>query len=292
MKTHHVGQALLTAALLAGASGLVRATAVQAKSAMEEDLSHTKQLSVAAIIYSSDADERFPLAYAPTPQGGYRNGGRFTLRGQEDYQSGRFNWAFAIYPYIKSASLYAATGAPRQAVEGEPDAKLPAVGHSYNGLLNQYLSENVTSPSATPLFTQSYGFVNLEGWAVANPEMTCVANRPCEYRPAARGCGGTEPGTTSRLRSADVPQFGTSEKEGKATRFQSVSYVDGHAKTLLLDAESGTDPYSAKEFFWSRLDGDGAARSYWADPYGCHPLRFRPDYDPERERLPVERARS
>lgn len=293
MKPPTLAQTLLIAALLAGASGLVRGSASQAKGAMEADLSNTKQLAVATLIYGADADDRFPLAYAPTAQGGYRNGAPF-LRHGGAYDPNP-NWAEVIYPYCKSAAMYAAVGAPRAAVAGEPDPKLPGVGHGYNGLMNAFLAENVATPSATVLFTESYGWANLEGWAVANPEMTCVANRPCEYRPAARGCGGTEPGTTSRLVAGEASQFGTDPKGEPGTegaRFQVASFTDGHAKAMRFDLAPRSDPYPADGFFWSRLDGEGRAGSYWADAFGCHPLRFRPDYEPGSEASPVERARS
>ena len=273
-----LAQIAACASVLAGTTAILSPVLIQRDRA-SADLSNAKQLAVGTIIYSADADDLFPLAYAPGPGNSLRAEAPLSIRDA----STPFHWAAAIQPYLKNVDLYAAVGAPRKTIRGEPDPAAPVAGHAFNGLLHALSAAEVETPGETVLFSQTLGFVNTEGWAHSNPVLDCVPGEPCRYVPSADGCNAKASGATSRLRAFSVPQSVEEElADGPANaRVQVFARTDGSAKTLRFDRAKTTAPYPADRFFWSRLTPDHRAASLWTDAHGCHPLRFRPDYKRE-----------
>jgi prepilin-type N-terminal cleavage/methylation domain-containing protein len=196
---------LVVIAIIAILAAILFPVFAQAKEAAKKTvtLSNAKQIGTAFLIYSTDADDNFPIAcavratngeyrfnvYTPFPAGWFDDGGGWS--GPLGIQQASVHWANSTQPYIKSGGLTEVSGGQiAQAVAtdfGYPRLKQPyAMGLTFNGDLNEYSATAVNSPSSAVLLWSGYGKLNVTGRALTSPMLACdnPNGGTCRFNPS------------------------------------------------------------------------------------------------------------
>ena len=146
---------------------------------------------------------------------------------------------------------------------------------SYNGLLHAWSASAVAAPSQLPLFTQTGGNINAEGFDTGpNPVLACdTPTAECRYTPvSSTSCGGFGNGTYDYFIYPNATQwiYGNS---------QVWSFADTSATSRRLAANiNGRTDFKTDPF--TNYTPQGVDREVgWYDQYYCHTLLFRPDFD-------------
>ena len=284
---------LVVIAIIAILAAILFPVFAQAKTAAKKTsaLSQVKQQSTATAVYLSDSDDVFPTGWGRDQTGAH---------GWIAWQYTPYDWAQSaggniynietskgdihniLQPYVKNWDLVAMQGmgafrpgfaAPSYA-NAAAAAKARKTGFAYNGLLHAWNASAVAAPSQLPLFTQTEGNLNADGFDTGpNPVMYCTNSAAeCRYAPAtATGCA-TGNGNFSQYIFPNATQwiYGNS---------QVWSFADTSAKSRRLAANVNgrtdfkTDPYT-------NYTTAGVDRMVgWYDERYCHAVLFRPDFD-------------
>jgi hypothetical protein len=153
--------------------------------------SNLSALGKALVLYSEDADNLLPLAYAPSAS---LNQWRIATmirvpQGWEDGPSKNHKaedavaWPNSGVPYFKSLSKLEATGYPLLPMDkvGKALSQPAKVGFSLNGLLHAFQRNSIQHSGRVPLLWQGRGLVNLRGLTIANPSLQCPMTLDCRY---------------------------------------------------------------------------------------------------------------
>ena len=181
---------LVVIAIIAILAAILFPVFAQAKTAAKKAaaLSNTKQTATSMLIYTTDADDNFPSAYAldqygtmlmgPTGPDSYHLAAVPAGWGVNAPWAGADanHWVNSTYPYTKNyeltncafTSLYTSGFSYTTAPGG-----LPTSSSSMNGLLSTYSATAVASPSVTPLIAWGNGKEAYRGYAYTNPIMRC-----------------------------------------------------------------------------------------------------------------------
>lgn len=202
---------LVVIAIIAILAAMLFPVYAQAKESAKKTttLSNFKQTGLAFLIYTTDNDDHFPLQAGRAVSGGvnpmrwcfqtsvpagWRNLAPFNTaqRIEEDNQF-PFN---STLPYFKSSEIATMTGMPTVNVAGV-DYNLrrltPArIGMTFNGMLSQWSSSAIATPSRLPLVWPGMWKQNRHGLAIGSPNLWCnnPNGGPCQFNPS----GGPQPG--------------------------------------------------------------------------------------------------
>ncbi len=241
--------------------------------------SNLMTLGRAIVQYAHDSNETLPFASAPRIG---VDGWRWNMKvrvpeGWENSDASVRNsptdalaWINVTRSYYVSDAVLEAPGRPavpeRNNDYFNPHRQWARVGYAYNGLLHTYTLSEVVEPRKLPLLWPGYGLVNLEGFAMANPVLSCMLPfTPCRY--------GSEPGSNGVM-------FSFSEaKVPEASPFEFLS-TDLTLYTLLLNNAKGenTDPHLDP---WTKYSLGGPSAYWTSDGPGNakYPRFFKPDSD-------------
>lgn len=284
---------LVVIAIIAILAAILFPVFAQAKEAAKktQGIAQYKQVGTAAQIYLADYDDKFPGAF------GYFPGvGHMWLYGHDtpaDWYPGlsanylnfaRGSWANSIQPYMKNYQLYEAPGAPNLNLFGDDfsiaQKQVANVNTAMNGLLHNYSATAIAAPSQLPLFTQSNGKVNFQGYAYSNPYLQCDnPNAPCAYVPSSPTCGANN-GEYSGLFTPEASMW-----------VYSNGLIVTHADTSTKFRRVGANVNGRTDFrtdFYSRYDSSGKPAAQWQDSNFCHALLFQPDFDFTNYGTPIE----
>jgi len=198
-------------------------------------LSNEKQLTLAAMQYTQDYDETWPLTYLVyDPASTGNNNYIWTVPLKSDTASDKALestlWAAALQSYIKSNGVYVCPSAVTDTDLGNGidinDAGGFRSSYLINGYLNQWPSAKTSSPSSVIAFSEATGAQALIGWQVSYP---LPINASGQDMPVFNAGDGTNCSSTaaSRYRYTDVSGAATWWMHGRG---QNYSYMDGHVK--------------------------------------------------------------
>jgi prepilin-type N-terminal cleavage/methylation domain-containing protein len=212
---------LVVIAIIAILAAILFPVFAQAKVAAKKtsDLSNTKQLGLATLMYATDNDDTFPLQSGKTPLGEewYYNGfvmvpwdwwNSVTQAYEAFLATGKYPGGLGasacalvggamglpqntILPYTKNMGIFAAPSfekdqqhfaayGPYQDV-AKPYAKLT---YSMNGLVSDYPTSGITSPADVMLWWPGFGSNIYEGFTYTNPFLVCPhPDQPCRFDP-------------------------------------------------------------------------------------------------------------
>lgn len=292
---------LVVIAIIAILAAILFPVFAQAKEAAKQSatLSNGKQLGIGFNIYAADYDDNFPSAYAYVTgaterywwsfpasfPAGSADPASLYLEGEDSVQ-----WANAIHPYIKNHDIYQTNGGKLlQGPAQNPDATKPRqkmTGYHFNGLLHHYSFTAIQSPSTTPILWQPYGKLNNNGFARANPRLTCNAFGPCRFNADASPQAGSTGGQTG----SQMGYWNSTEPVWTFKQGQNMVNSDSSAKFINIGrglpasaagSQTARHPYiqlTATGQFDPAQGSNSAvcASNATAVRYHC---AFRPDYD-------------
>jgi len=287
---------LVVIAIIAILAAILFPVFAQAKVAAKKtaSLSNVKQIGTAFNVYLADSDDVFPRAF------GYFQGVGHTYSYAHDVPADWYgplsaaylefangSWANNTQPYMKNIDLFEAPGAKKQNLFGDNFAaavKRPAkISYFMNGLLNSYNASGIASPSDLPLVTQAYGDWAVEGYAFANPYLTCNnAEQPCRYVPSTPTCDGSNGTWSAMLGTSGKPYSMWAHGRGIV-----ITRTDSSAKFQPMGMNIGGRTDFRKDFF-SNYRNDGSPQAQWQDTNFCHALLFQPDFDFQNYGVPVQ----
>jgi len=279
---------LVVIAIIAILAAILFPVFAQAKIAAKKAsaLTQSKQQATSTAIYMTDSEDVYPLGW-----GTYSDG----TSAYFSWQSVPADWLSAsdpdtayasrsdiiniTEPYRKNLDLLEMPGMsnfrPPYAASFYGTRKLKKVGLAYNGDLHGFPASGVAAPSQLPMFTETEGNLNVEGFDTGpNPVLNCdTANAACIYTPVSSSdCAGFGNGTYDYYIYPNASQW----VYGKS---QIWVYADTSAKAKPIGMNIGgktdfkTDPYT--EYQANAVDSETG----WFDQYYCHALLFRPDFD-------------
>jgi len=298
---------LVVIAIIAILAAILFPVFAQAKEAAKQTatLSNVKQLGTSFAIYTSDYDDCYPssLPWRRTAGGGEQywspvygasfpagsaNPSTLFLENED-----KIHWSTAIIPYNKNVDIYTMIGANARAdLPQNPAANSPRQKPStfmMNGLLHHYTQTLIVSPSATPLLTQGWGKVMLNGRAFTDPGMRCDLNTAsggsCRFNPRGWPTGASFSGAGStwvRLNNTDSMW---SFKQGL---LQVQSDTSAKFLTIARGLPNATDPSNAFSRVWvTNLQPNGALSVPPGSSVVCtlpgsvvsYHCAFRPDFE-------------
>lgn len=300
---------LVVIAIIAILAAILFPVFAQAKVAAKKtaDLSNTKNIATATLMYCSDYDDLFPLqsgrdcgglwnfnsrVYFPADWNASKNAQPCFKRTQSGFQTP----AMEIMPYVKNGDIWAMPGASLATVltGGDWDyspanlAKKPMdITYSMNGLMSEMSNTAVASPATTPAWWPGFGKTIYHGYTYTNPFLICAdPNQGCVFNGGGPTYGG--PGSCNRQdqHTADGVPNGTMSGVGNIDygtvwcfgKVENWVYTDGHAKSRV----TGTGGVKDDPFYDSGnylKDGIPFQGNLWIDSQ-CHLPLFRPDRQP------------
>jgi prepilin-type N-terminal cleavage/methylation domain-containing protein/prepilin-type processing-associated H-X9-DG protein len=181
-------------------------------------LSNTKQLGLGFMQYTQDYDEKYPIiGYGPDSSNDhviFPNGG-----------SGPNNWILRVYPYVKSAQIFACPSNTIEPWKGAPTAPTSVAGTSYGA--NSALLTNSLVPTPISAVQKASETVLLADSAGTAPYMLYQAYAATRY---------------------------VSDRHMDGANF---AFADGHAKWKKMSRDSSNQPIhptAAQGVYW-RVDG-------------------------------------
>jgi prepilin-type N-terminal cleavage/methylation domain-containing protein len=212
---------LVVIAIIAILAAILFPVFAQAKAAAKksQSLSNTKQTGTAFAIYLADADDLMPLAYPFDDNGTMLSGPAgsvpyfnalvpanaqtWNLAPLEYIRWSQMMWANSIQPYMKNIEIMDTPfsipypDSFYQSLTSRPLSSLPRTHMTMNGLLNQYSSTAITSPSTVPLIYYGNGKESYHGRAYTSPYLRCRAvgtpgapAAPCMFNPSGAAQAG------------------------------------------------------------------------------------------------------
>lgn len=256
-------------------------------------ISNQKQFGTAFLMYASDYDDTFPLAFGKTSLGWMYN---YNLRVPFDWdpanppgsaraEGARVAWANSVQPYVKTWEIYRCPSSDTGTIiKVSTDAayataiKPPVLmSYIYNGQLQGVITSVVKRPSEVILMNESgkgqrLGFaLSQPALACPNPDDECVFVGKPDYK-VARPCGDGGDGTAKN--GASMQWFGYDGDMKVHTGGQNFLYADAHVAWRRLNTGATTE---LKYDPWTNYNAKGLPGSMYWD--GCHALKFSPNYD-------------
>ncbi len=178
---------LVSIAIISTLAAILLPTLIQSKqkALQTKCMSNMKQIALATMLYCDDYDGVMPLAAPITPDGRRV----YTL----DHYTVPAGWGDnghpagldiggtlnILNPYIKSHTMWSCpSGVDRGPNRAYPPvsgdlSRAWGVSYPYNGYLNAYRSEDITSPSNLVVFWEGYGLERNRGYATSRPSLSC-----------------------------------------------------------------------------------------------------------------------
>jgi hypothetical protein len=195
-----------------GSVSLMRAIADNFDPAEKRCAQNMYRLGLAVLLYSTDYDRRFPMAYerlSDTQSWGWNQPVAVPRNWQTGSPHGGWAWANALLPYLSGhrqrlSHLSCPATLPRKLPNADYSQRVrsPApVSYTYNGYLHTYPLALVDDPATLPTFWEGLGREHWVGFAPVNPILRCDrADRPCRFTPCQ------DPNTTYPLGAVRLPQ--------------------------------------------------------------------------------------
>jgi prepilin-type N-terminal cleavage/methylation domain-containing protein len=203
---------LVVIAIIAILAAILFPVFAQAKEAAKKTstLSNFKQTGTGFIIYTTDYDDNFPLAWSHESASdftrwnylisipvGWRANGTHDVpqRMRED----GLHWGNSTQPYMKNYGVTQQNGLRDVAIVGGDRHFTPDnSGVTFNGFLHQWSTTAIEQPSNLPMLWGGLGKRNNIGFAFTNPALRCNGTGPCRFNPngnpqadaTPRGCCG------------------------------------------------------------------------------------------------------
>jgi len=241
--------------------------------------SNMKQIAVATIQYTQDADEQYPISVPSTASGWLYN---FSFSTPTDwrppsgatYAARDSYWSNSLQAYLKSFAVYACPDGQEYRVPSLAAAYTAATKHwanmSYamNGNLGNLKLAAVSSPAFLVMYTENHGSTAIAGQALTFPTPHCPdPASPCVYvQPSAPGVCATAANGSKNDWYVSVYPFNAMVHSSGGN----YAYTDGHVKWMRHDSNQYDDP-------WGNYDATGTPGGAYYD--GCHELLYRPDRD-------------
>lgn len=286
---------LVVIAIIAVLAAILFPVFAQAKEAAKKAsfLAQMKQQGTATILYANDYDDIPPMAFPKVVGDGYAfylydlwvPVPEDILRGDLPENVDLFSkvWANSTMPYRKNLEILSATGLTPESLIFQDEhfsRPAPAIGLSFNGMLNDYSLSAVASPSQLPMYTQILGKLNMKGMSMSTPTLVCwFGDQPCRYTPTPVGedCFAQNGGFSMNIVVADTP--GTVSRSmwvyGKGQIWVSTDTSAKYRRlggNILGNTDFRTDPYS-------NYTSDGRPQDLWRTESGCHSPLFAPDQE-------------
>ncbi len=304
---------LVVIAIIAILAAILFPVFAQAKVAAKktQDLSNTKNIGMATMIYSTDADDLFPQQAgrdcnisAANPDGLWNFNSRVLTpsdwsashNAQACTSRVRGAWglpANLVMPYIKSTDIFTMPGAKdttSTSFDYSPanQAKKPMkTAYHMNGLMSSYSTTAVVSVATTPAWWPGFGSANFVGYTYSNPFLICAdPNAACTFSGGGATFGSASSCNRQDQHTPDGIANGTQSKMGNIdystvwsfAKSQNWVYADGHAKSRPTGTGGWqTDPFVADpNYLKTGIPFQGIT---YVDSQ-CHVPLFRPDYQP------------
>lgn len=144
-------------------------------------------------IYSTDADDYYPLSYGMDGDGDYdvaRYNGFPAGWDSVVYEQGDSTvWGNSIQPYMKNGDLFEAPGIQKvlmtlvfgSGAYANPRKAPKATSLVFNGLLNGFSQTAVTQPSSLVVLWHGFGKENLVGGINMQPALNCGKVKSCMF---------------------------------------------------------------------------------------------------------------
>ena len=247
-------------------------------------------------LYAGDNDDTLPAAYQTSNHGRYlRNRGvwvPYDWAVSTDHlqvDRGLHAWPNSAEGYWKDSRIFKTEQVPDFVfpywiLTQRPGAKKPVrIGQSFNGLLSHWSLSAISSSSEVPLLSQVFGGGNFHGFSYSTPALKCPIAGPCIYSGSSPACSREINGTVSTITFHDV--------NGQTVYGRQQIYLttDLSAKSFTISkADINSQPSNPAVEFFSRYERNDIPFFEWKDQYGCHSLRFRPDFEPADLGLALE----
>jgi len=195
-----------------GSVSLMRAIADNFDPAEKRCAQNMYRLGLAVLLYSTDYDRQFPMAYerlSDTQSWGWNQPVAVPRNWQTGSPHGGWAWANSLLPYLRShgqplSQLSCSATLPRKLPNADYSQRVQSpvpVSYAYNGYLHAYFYALVDDPSLLPTFWEGLGREHWVGFAPVNPILRCDrADRPCRFTPCQ------DPNTTYPLGAVRLPQ--------------------------------------------------------------------------------------
>ena len=195
-----------------GSVSLMRAIADNFDPAEKRCAQNMYRLGLAVLLYSTDYDRQFPMAYerlSDTQSWGWNQPVAVPRNWQTGSPHGGWAWANALLPYLSGhrqrlSHLSCPATLPRKLPNADYSQRVrsPApVSYTYNGYLHTYPLALVDNPDTLPTFWEGLGREHWVGFAPVNPILRCDrADKLCRFTPCQ------DPNTTYPLGAVRLPQ--------------------------------------------------------------------------------------
>jgi len=241
--------------------------------------SNMKQIAVATIQYTQDADEQYPISVAfntKTNTWGYNASYAVPTYWRAEsfttYPMRESYWANSLQAYLKSFAVYTCPDGQEYRVPGlnyaTPPQHWATMSYAMNGNLGNLKMAAVSSPAFLVMYTENHGSTAIAGQALTFPTPYCPdPASPCVYvQPSAPGVCATAANGSSNKWYVSVSPFNAMVHSSGGN----YAYTDGHVKWMRHDSNQYDDP-------WGNYDATGNPGGAYYD--GCHELLYRPDRD-------------
>ena len=288
---------LVVIAIIAILAAILFPVFAQAKAAAKKTqaLSNTKQNATSLLIYTTDSDDVFPLAYTFDQYGtdlmGFWGSPSYLLAlvpadprvmntaTPVQLAASQSFWMNSAFPYSKNLDIQDTPFSKSVAVDAAlittNQAALKKIHASINGLLNAYSTTAVGAPSSVPLISYGNGLESYPGQAYTNPNLRCTAvgTAAAPAPPCTFNAGGAPGGGTAGSRG-DVYEYSfdaASDTTWTQTQGFVVAYTDSSAKFIKTPAKGlNTSNRNSPAYEYSDdVRGTKIAGGYVADPARC-----------------------
>lgn len=188
---------LVVIAIIAILAAILFPVFAQAKEAAKktQSISNHKQTATAFMIYTSDYDDMFPLAFSrranltyrygtvhPTPAGVVNTGGWDAV---DVIAQNQTQWATSTQPYMKNYGLHQQPSQNEKTFDSSftPGMTPANCGLTMNGMMHSLSSSSITSPSLAILLWPGNGNAYFKGRSSANPSLYCPGVAECRFNP-------------------------------------------------------------------------------------------------------------
>ncbi|MCG9896116.1 MAG: prepilin-type N-terminal cleavage/methylation domain-containing protein [Fimbriimonadaceae bacterium] len=289
---------LVVIAIIAILAAILFPVFAQAKAAAKktQDLSHIKQLATGTMIYTSDYDDTFPLAYAVSSTGFWYT--TFLIETPADWPAG-FSQAYydenrthvlnSTFPYTKNGEMLKSTAGVDRTIAGanynNRNRAFFTTNYQFNGTLNSWSATAVNQPSQLPMYSQNRGTMNIRGFGTSNPFLQCPnSGQPCVFQPSSPTCS---PFGSGRNGQWSEMLFNSTYTQWVHGRGQIVVHADTSTKWRSMNGPvNGRSDF--RTMYWTRFRSNGASINEWQDTNFCHTMLFQPDFDFSTFGSPIE----
>jgi prepilin-type N-terminal cleavage/methylation domain-containing protein len=256
---------LVVIAIIAILAAILFPVFAQAKESAKrtKTLAEAKQVGTAMVMYTTDADDTFPIMHSVDPATGtylHSANGIFNYRlpavpagwGPNSVwrEADSVAWQNSTLPYSKNGDILGGAGLNVWTSGFDYSAApggLPVTSLSANGLLNTWSATGVAAPSQLPLLWFGNGKEAYRGYGYTNPYLRCTQTgtvgapaAPCRFNPGGRS---QLNGSAARARE-DTYEFTFEPGNDTVQVFSGGNIVvraDTSARFLKMGSNSGTE---------------------------------------------------